>query len=116
MSIAGGKDHRPRGGEEAGMKADREYFVDTLRRLVRIDSINPEFGGGETNESEVAGWVAGEMERLGMTARRFEAVPGRASVVGVLPGSGGGPVLMLYAHHDTVGIEGMADPFSGEAR
>ena len=98
------------------MKADREYFVDTLRRLVKIGSINPEFGGGTTNESEIAGWVAKEMERLGMTARRFEAEPGRASVVGVLPGSGGGPVLMLYAHLDTVGIEGMADPLSGEER
>lgn len=98
------------------MTVDRDYFVDTLRKLVRIESINPEFGGGGTNESAIAGWVAGEMERLGMTARRFEAQPGRASVVGVLPGAGGGPVLMLYAHLDTVGIEGMADPFSGEER
>lgn len=96
------------------MKADRDYFVDTLGRLVRIPSINPEFGGD--GESRIAGWVAKEMERLGMTARRFEAVPGRPSVVGVLPGAGGGPVLMLYAHIDTVGIEGMAEPFSGDAR
>jgi acetylornithine deacetylase len=98
------------------MQADRDYFVDTLTRLVRIDSINPEFGDGRSNESELAGWVAGEMERLGMTARRFEAEPGRASVVGVLPGSGGGRSLMLYAHLDTVGVEGMADPFSAEVR
>jgi acetylornithine deacetylase len=96
------------------MKADRDYFVDTLGRLVRIPSINPEFGG--EGEGEIAGWVAKEMGRLGMTARRFEAVPGRPSVVGVLPGAGGGPVLMLYAHIDTVGIEGMAEPFSGDAR
>jgi len=96
--------------------ADREYFVDTLRKLVRIDSVNPEFGGGETNESEIAGWVAKEMERLGMTARRFEAEKGRASVVGVFPGSGGGPVLMLYAHLDTVGFDSMADPLSAEER
>lgn len=96
------------------MKADRDYFVDTLGKLVRIPSINPGFGGD--GESRIAGWVAKEMERLGMAARRFEAVPGRPSVVGVLPGAGGGPVLMLYAHIDTVGIEGMAEPFSGDAR
>jgi acetylornithine deacetylase len=98
------------------MQADREYFVDTLRKLVRIDSVNPAFGDGGTNESEAAGWTAKEMERLGMTTQRFEAEPGRASVVGVLPGTGGGRSLMLYAHLDTVGVEGMDDPFSGEVR
>ena len=96
--------------------ADRDYFVDTLRKLVRINSINPEFSGGTTDESEVSGWVAKEMERLGMTARRFEAVKGRASVAGVLPGAGGGPVLMLYAHLDTVAFDAMDDPQSAEER
>lgn len=98
------------------MQPDRDYFIATLQQLVRINSINPAFSDGSTNEASVATWVAKEMERLGMTARRFEAEPGRASVVGVLPGTGGGRSLMLYAHHDTVGIEGMADPFSGELR
>ncbi|HET7233052.1 MAG TPA: M20/M25/M40 family metallo-hydrolase [Longimicrobium sp.] len=98
------------------MHADHEYFVATLQKLVRINSINPAFSDGSTNEGEVATWVGKEMERLGMTARRFEAEPGRASVVGVLPGTGGGRSLMLYAHHDTVGIDGMDDPFSGELR
>ncbi|HSU14451.1 M20/M25/M40 family metallo-hydrolase [Longimicrobium sp.] len=98
------------------MEADREYFVDTLGALVRINSINPAFSDGSTNESEAAGWTAKEMERLGMSVRRFEAEPGRASVVGVLPGSGGGRSLMLYAHLDTVGIEGMPEPFAAEVR
>lgn len=98
------------------MTVDRAYFVSTLQKLVRIQSINPEFGGGNTNEAEIAGWVAKEMERLGMAARRFEAEPGRASVAGVLAGSGGGRALMLYAHLDTVGTGGMDDPFSGEER
>ena len=96
------------------MRVDREYFVETLRRLVRTQSINPAFGEG--NEAEIAGRVAKEMERLGMSTRRFEAEPGRASVVGVLPGSGAGRSLMLYAHLDTVGVDGMEAPFSGELR
>jgi acetylornithine deacetylase/succinyl-diaminopimelate desuccinylase family protein len=98
------------------MQADREYFVDTLRKLVRINSINPAFSDGSTNEGEIATWVGKEMERLGMTARRFEAEPGRASVVGVLSGAGGGRSLMLYAHLDTVGVEGMPEPFAAEVR
>lgn len=95
---------------------DDGYFVETLRKLVRIDSVNPAFSHGSTNEAEIATWVGKEMERLGMTARRFEAAPGRASVVGVLPGTGGGRSLMLYAHLDTVGVEEMAEPFAAEVR
>lgn len=98
------------------MRADREYFVETLRTLVRMNSINPAFSGGATGEREIAGWVADEMERLGMTTRRFEPEPGRVSVLGRLAGPGGGRSLMLYAHLDTVGVEGMPDPFSGEVR
>jgi len=98
------------------MTPDRARFVDLLSRLVRINSINPAFGDGTTNEAELAAFVAGEMEGLGMEARRLEPEPGRVSVLGRLPGAGGGPSLMLYAHLDTVGIEGMADPFSGEER
>jgi acetylornithine deacetylase len=98
------------------MNVDRAHFVDLLSRLVRIGSINPAFSDGSTNEAELAAFVAGEMEGLGMETRRFEPEPGRVSVLGRLPGAGGGPSLMLYAHLDTVGIEGMADPFSGEER
>jgi acetylornithine deacetylase len=96
------------------MSVDQAYFEDTLSRLVRINSINPEFGG--PGEGEIARWVAGEMERLGMTTRSFDAGEGRSSVVGVLAGSGGGRSLMLYAHLDTVGVEGMEEPFSGAVR
>ena len=43
--------------------------------------------------------------------------PGRVNTVGVLKGSGGGLSLLLNAHMDTVGVEGMAiDPFGGELR
>ncbi|HWK89127.1 MAG TPA: M20/M25/M40 family metallo-hydrolase, partial [Longimicrobium sp.] len=41
-----------------------------------------------------------------------EPAPGRVSVVGRLRGAGGGPALLLYAHHDTVGVEGMPDAFT----
>jgi len=43
-----------------------------------------------------------------------ELAPQRANAVGVLPGAGGGPSLMLNAHLDTVGVEGMDSPFSAE--
>ena len=98
------------------MTPDRDYLVSTLATLVRINSINPAFSDGSTNEAEIAAWVAEEARRLGMAAEVHEAAPGRASVIARLPGAGGGRSLMLYAHLDTVGIEGMPEPFSAAVR
>jgi acetylornithine deacetylase len=53
---------------------------------------------------------------IGIDVARHESEPGRPSVVGRLAGTGGGKSLMLNAHYDTVGVEGMADAFSGDIR
>jgi acetylornithine deacetylase len=43
--------------------------------------------------------------------------PGRINVVGTLKGSGGGRSLLLNAHMDTVGVEGMTiDPYDAKIR
>jgi acetylornithine deacetylase len=52
------------------------------------------------------------MRRAGMDVVRQHAAPGRPHVVGVLDGATPGPSLMLCGHIDTVGVEGMADPFT----
>lgn len=98
------------------MQVDFDGMVRTLGELVRINSINPAFSGGTTDERQVAAYVRETMEGLGMETQVHEPVPGRASVVGRLRGAGGGRSLMLYAHHDTVGIEGMPDPWAAEVR
>jgi acetylornithine deacetylase len=98
------------------MTPDRDCVIDTLAALVRVSSINPAFSGGTTDEREIAARVAGEMEGLGMETETLEPQPGRVSVLGRLRGTGGGRSLMLYAHLDTVGIEGMPDPFSATVR
>jgi acetylornithine deacetylase len=40
-----------------------------------------------------------------------EAAPGRPNVIGVLEGRSAGPAVMFCGHLDTVGVEGMTDPF-----
>ncbi len=81
------------------------------RRLVAIDSVNPDLIPGAAGEGEIARFVAGWLEEAGLEVEVVEPRPGRPSVVGVARGTGGGRSLMLNAHMDTVGVEGMERPF-----
>jgi acetylornithine deacetylase len=92
---------------------DSEYLTGTLADLVRINSVNPSLVPGAPGESEIAGYVERSLREIGLEVDRLEAVAGRPSVVGRLAGMGGGRSLMLNAHYDTVGIDGMRDPLSG---
>jgi acetylornithine deacetylase len=98
------------------MRADAQYCRETLAGLVGINSINPAFTGGATDERGAADFVSARLEALGASVTRHEPAPGRVSVTGRLAGAGGGRSLMLYGHYDTVGIEGMSHPFGAEVR
>jgi acetylornithine deacetylase len=98
------------------MKIDRDYVRDTLRRLVQINSVNPTLSPGAPGEREVARFIADSLASVSLKIQIFEPEPGRLSVVGTLPGTGGGRSLMLNAHCDTVDVAGMAEPFSGAIR
>jgi acetylornithine deacetylase len=98
------------------MPVDRDYCRDVLADLVRIDSVNPRLVPGARGEAAVAAAVARRLEALGLEVERHEPEPGRVSVTGRLPGHGGGRGLMLNGHIDTVGVDGMADPFGAAVR
>lgn len=95
---------------------DRSFMTQTLADLVRINSVNPSLAPGGAGEAEVAAYLAGVLRGLGLEVTEHEPEPGRISIVGRLPGAGGGRSLMLNAHYDTVGVDEMADPFSAEIR
>jgi acetylornithine deacetylase len=78
--------------------------------LVAIDSVNPDLVPGGVGEAAIAEFVAGWLREAGLEVTVDEPAPGRPSVVGVARGTGGGRSLMLNAHTDTVGVEGMEDP------
>lgn len=80
--------------------------------LVRIDSVNPSLVPGAAGERAIAAFVAAWLGDHGLEVRVVDAAPGRPSVLGIARGRGGGATLMLNAHLDTVGVEGMAEPFS----
>ena len=87
--------------------------ADLAAVLVGIDSVNPSLTEGAAGETEIAAFVARWLEDAGLDVRIAEPVLGRPSVVAVARGTGGGKALMLNAHLDTVGVDGMRDPFAG---
>ena len=84
--------------------------------LVAIDSVNPTLVPGGAGEAEVMSFAAAWMADAGLAVDVVEAAPGRPSVVGTARGRGGGRSLMLNGHLDTVGVEGMSEPFAPRLR
>ena len=91
-----------------GLAGDLQKLV---CELVAIESVNPDLVATGSGESKIAAFVAAWLAAEGLAVQVVEPVPGRASVIGVLSGAGGGTSLMLNAHMDTVGAGGMKDPF-----
>ena len=85
--------------------------ADLLARLIEIESINPALVPAGSGEAEIAAFAAGWLEGRGLTARVDEVAPGRANAIATARGTGGGRSLLLCAHVDTVGVEGMQAPF-----
>ena len=85
-----------------------------LAGMVRIDSTNPGLASGP-GEGAFAAHLARLMRGHGMETDLWEVLPGRANVVGRLPGRGGGRSLMLLGHLDVVGPWG-PDAFEPEVR
>jgi acetylornithine deacetylase len=96
---------------------DEPYLTKLTQELIQINSINPSLTPDGKGEAEIGAYVAKKLKEPGLEVTTSEIAPGRVNVVGVLKGSGSGRSLLLNAHLDTVGVEGMRiDPFGGELR
>jgi acetylornithine deacetylase len=93
-----------------------DSVVDLLRELVAIDSVNPSLVEGGAGEAAIAEFIGQWMRRAGFDVRVDEIAPGRVNVVAIAEGQRDGPTRMLCGHTDTVGVDGMATPFSPEIR
>lgn len=83
-----------------------------LSDLVSVNSVNPSLVKGAPGEAAVAEVAAQALRTGGLDVVFQEAAPGRPNVIGVLDGREPGPAIMLCGHLDTVGVEGMANPFT----
>ncbi len=103
----------------------RDQLVALVRELVSYRSENPKLlpdpGQQELarlQEAACQDCIAEHLRGLGMAIDRFEALPGRDDVVGILSGASDGPSLILNGHVDVVPAGDPAlwpcDPWSGE--
>lgn len=83
-----------------------------LRDLVAANSINPSLVPGAPGEAEAAEVARAAMASAGLDVVMQDVRPGRPNVIGVLDARATGPTVMFCGHLDTVGVEGMADPFT----
>ena len=83
-----------------------------LRDLIAIDSVNPTLVPGAAGEAAIARRLVEEFEAIGLLVEVQEVAPGRPNVVATLESRAPGRSLMLCGHIDTVGVTGMAAPFT----
>lgn len=85
-----------------------------LRDLVRLDTQDP-----PGNESKVALYIAEVLKRNDIPYELLEPVPGRASIVARLKGTGAKQPILLLAHEDVVPVDRTHwtfDPFAAEIK
>lgn len=97
--------------EGLNWNAARDEVTRHLQRLIQCETVNP-----PGNETLVAQYLKGIVEREGLSAQILEAEPLRGNFVTRIKGSGAAPPLLLMAHADVVSVE--ADkwtypPFAG---
>src|ERR1700726_4360801 len=96
-------------GDTAGLAREANVW---LAQLIRIDTTNP-----PGNEQAAAKYVAGILEKEGITSEILEVMPGRSAVVARLRSSAisdPSRALLLVAHLDGVGVDRSrwsVDPF-----
>jgi acetylornithine deacetylase len=84
-----------------------------LAELVGIDSVNPGLVPGAAGEARIVQHLRSRLERTGFSVSVVPSAGGesRPSLVAVPPGPAGGPTVVLNGHLDTVGVDGMEEPF-----
>jgi acetylornithine deacetylase len=87
-----------------------DAVLDLLADLVRIDSVNPFLVPGAAGEGVIAAYIARRMAAGRCAVETAEVAAGRPNVIAQLAGRGGGKTLILNAHMDTVGVDGMSIP------
>ncbi len=91
---------------------DSEFVTRSLIELVRINSVNPALESGGHGEENIGNYIHQVLQTLGFDTSIESLAPSRVNVVARWKGNGNGRSLIINAHMDTVGVQGMTDPFA----
>ncbi len=80
----------------ADIEANEQGLFETVRDLVRFRTPNPPGG----NEGPAQDWLAARLEKIGAEVDRWDVLPRRPNVIGLVRGSGSGPTVVLNGHID----------------
>jgi acetylornithine deacetylase len=86
-------------------------LIHILSTLVAINSVNPTLSKGP-GEEEISAFIVDYLSLQGLTPEIQSIQDGRSNVVAIVPGARHDRPLLLNAHLDTVGVEGMENPFT----
>ena len=87
-----------------------EAAIELTQALVALDTVNPALVPGAPGEAPAVELLASRLEPQGFEIE-IVGPPDRPSLIATHRGRAGGPSLALNGHLDTVGVEGMEDPF-----
>ncbi len=96
------------------MPPDPDAVLDLTQELIAVDSVNPGLVPGAAGERDIAAHLAARLVASGFDVE-LVAPPGddaRVSVLGVWSGAQPGRTVVVNGHLDTVGVDGMDEPFS----
>jgi acetylornithine deacetylase len=86
-------------------------IIEILSKLVAIDSCNPGLSNGP-GEKEIAEFIGQHLQKLRIDIEFQHVESNRKNTVAIIRGSNRRQSLLLNGHLDTVGAEGMPNPFS----
>lgn len=92
---------------------DSGFVIQTLQDLVKINSVNPFLEPSGKGEREIGTYIHNCLLSLGFDSEIFNLGNNQVNVICRWEGTGNGKTLAMNAHMDTVGIEGMTEPFVG---
>ena len=90
----------------------QDQLIQTLTDLVRINSVNPDLSNDGQGEREIAEYVQRHFQGLGIPSNVHTVKDDRCNTTAFIIGDDPDKILLMNGHLDTVGIEGMDDPFT----
>ena len=107
-------ERHPRDDGTAANARLAEAVVPLTAELVRIDSVNPGLVPHAAGESAIVRHLSDRLRARGFDTHLVTPPgrPDRPSLVAVGPACRSGPTVVLNGHLDTVGVDGMVEPFA----